>query len=51
VNLLETLATRLVAQCLGDGRVLAAQITVHKPQAPIAHAFDDVAVTVRRERA
>jgi len=51
VNLLETLADRLVAVCLADPRVLAAEVTVHKPHAPIRHRFDDVAVTVRRERA
>jgi 7,8-dihydroneopterin aldolase/epimerase/oxygenase len=50
VNLIETLADRLVGACLADGRVAAATVTVHKPQAPIAHAFADVAVTLRRER-
>jgi 7,8-dihydroneopterin aldolase/epimerase/oxygenase len=50
VNLLETLADRLVAICLRDGRVAAATVTVHKPQAPIPHEFADVAVTVRRTR-
>lgn len=50
VDLLETLAARLVAVCLQDPRVDEAEITVHKPQAPIPLAFDDVAVTVRRGR-
>lgn len=50
VNLLETLAQRLVAVCLADARVAVATVTVHKPQAPIPLAFDDVAVTIRRER-
>jgi 7,8-dihydroneopterin aldolase/epimerase/oxygenase len=50
VNLIETLAARLAATCLDDARVSAATITVHKPQAPIALSFDDVAVTIRRER-
>jgi 7,8-dihydroneopterin aldolase/epimerase/oxygenase len=50
VNLIETLATRLVDACLADTRVDAATVTVHKPQAPIPHAFTDVAVTVRRTR-
>jgi dihydroneopterin aldolase len=50
VNLIETLADRLAAVCLVDGRVAAATVTVHKPQAPIAHDFADVAVTIRRER-
>jgi dihydroneopterin aldolase len=50
VNLLETLAERLVHVCLGDDRVSAATVTVHKPQAPIPLTFRDVAVTIRRER-
>jgi dihydroneopterin aldolase len=50
VNLIETLAERLAAVCLGDARVAAATVTVHKPQAPIPHEFADVAVTVRRTR-
>jgi dihydroneopterin aldolase len=50
VNLIETLADRLAAVCLADARVAAATVTVHKPQAPIPHAFHDVAVTLRRSR-
>jgi dihydroneopterin aldolase len=50
VNLIETLADRLVAACLADDRVTAATVTVHKPGAPIPHAFTDVAVTLRRTR-
>jgi dihydroneopterin aldolase len=50
VNLIETLAQRLANACLADKRVDAVTITVHKPQAPIAHAFGDVAVTIRRAR-
>ena len=50
VNLLETLAARLGAECLADPRVDAATVTVHKPQAPIPLSFADVAATIRRER-
>jgi dihydropteroate synthase len=50
VDLIETLAQRLVGVCLSDPRVRAAQITVHKPQAPIPLDFGDIAVTVRRTR-
>ena len=50
VSLLETLAQRLVDTCLVDSRVLAATVTVHKPQAPIPLTFSDLAVTIRRER-
>jgi dihydroneopterin aldolase len=50
VNLIETLAARLVDACLVDARVEAATVTVHKPQAPITHSFTDVSVMVRRRR-
>lgn len=50
VNLIETLAARLAGVCLADARVRATTVTVHKPQAPIPLTFDDVAVTIRRER-
>jgi 7,8-dihydroneopterin aldolase/epimerase/oxygenase len=48
VDLLETLAQRLADVCLRDPIVHAATVTVHKPQAPIALQFSDVAVTIRR---
>lgn len=51
VNLIETLAERLAAACLLDPHVRWCEVTVHKPQAPIRLAFDDVSVTVRRGRA
>jgi dihydroneopterin aldolase len=50
VNLIETLAHRLLAACLAEQLVKAATVTVHKPQAPIAHTFGDVAVTVTGRR-
>lgn len=50
VALIETLAQRLADVCLSDPRVDAAEVTVHKPAAPIALAFTDVAVTIRRAR-
>lgn len=50
VNLIETLAGRLLDACLADRRVAAATVTVHKPQAPIPHTFTDVSVTMRRAR-
>lgn len=48
VDLLETLATRLAEVCLQDGRVTGAEVTVHKPAAPVPLTFDDVSVTVVR---
>ena len=50
VRLIETLAQRLVAACLSEPGVEEAEVTVHKPHAPIAHSFDDVSVTIRRAR-
>lgn len=50
VDLIETLADRLAAVCLRDSRVDTAEVTVHKPAAPIPLPFTDVAVTVRRSR-
>jgi dihydroneopterin aldolase/2-amino-4-hydroxy-6-hydroxymethyldihydropteridine diphosphokinase len=51
VELLETLAERLARVCVADPRVEAVELTVHKPAAPIAERFEDVAVTIRRTRA
>jgi 7,8-dihydroneopterin aldolase/epimerase/oxygenase len=50
VNLLETLAGRIATACLADARVTSVEVTVHKPNAPIPLTFDDVAVTITRER-
>ncbi|MEP6696805.1 MAG: dihydroneopterin aldolase [Pseudonocardiales bacterium] len=50
VALLETLAQRLADACLADPRVRTAEVTVHKPQAPIPLSFTDVSVTVSRSR-
>ncbi|MCL9761134.1 dihydroneopterin aldolase [Frankia sp. AiPa1] len=49
-NLIETLALRLVDACLRPPRVIRAEVTVHKPAAPIPLVFGDVAVTVARDR-
>jgi dihydroneopterin aldolase len=51
VNLLEALAQRLADVCLANPLVDAVEITVHKPQAELGVPFDDVAVSIRRERA
>lgn len=50
VDLIETLAARLADVALADLRVAAADVTVHKPSAPIPETFADVAVTIRRTR-
>ncbi len=51
VDLIETLAERLAAACLADDKVDQVEVTVHKPSAPIAVPFTDVAATIRRSRA
>ena len=56
VDLLETLASRLLALVMGfgggdqTGIVKKAKVTVHKPNAPIEHEFADVSVTVKAKR-
>lgn len=50
VDLLETLAQRIADVALADERVARVEVTVHKPQAPIALQFDDVSVTISRSR-
>jgi dihydroneopterin aldolase len=50
VRLIETLAERLAEECLAEPAVTEVEITVHKPQAPVPVALDDVAVTISRAR-
>jgi dihydroneopterin aldolase len=50
VDLLETLASRIADAILANELVQIAKVTVHKPSAPIAVPFGDVAVTVHRGR-
>ncbi|MFF1572561.1 dihydroneopterin aldolase [Leifsonia sp. NPDC058292] len=50
VDLIETVAERIAAVVLAHSAVTAAEVTVHKPQAPIEVPFEDVAVRILRER-
>lgn len=50
VDLIETLAARLAGICLEDPLVSSAEITVHKPDAPIEATFADVGITIHRTR-
>lgn len=50
VALIETLAGRLLDVCFVHPRVLEAEVTVHKPHAPVGAVVDDVAVALRRRR-
>lgn len=49
-NLIETVAAEIAEDLMNDKRVHAVEVTVHKPQAPIAQTFADVAVVARRSR-
>lgn len=48
VDLIETLAQRLADLCLEDPRVRRAEVTLHKPGAPIGATFTDVTLTITR---
>jgi dihydroneopterin aldolase len=50
VDLIETLAQRLADVCLAEEPVSWVEVTVHKPEAPIPVAFDDVSLTIHRSR-
>jgi dihydroneopterin aldolase len=50
VDLIETLAQRIADVCLGHEQVASVEVTVHKPHAPIAATFEDVALTIKRSR-
>jgi len=49
VDLIETLAHDLAQIVLNHPQPTAVTVTVHKPQAPVGHPVDDIAVTIRRE--
>ena len=50
VNLVETLCRRIADAVLAFAGVQRVTVTVHKPDAPITVPFDDVTVTITRER-
>lgn len=50
-QLIEAVAGEVAERVLDDPRVAEVEVTLHKPCAPIARSFDDVAVLVRRARA
>ncbi len=51
VDLIETVAERIAGVVLAYESVQRVTVTVHKPEAPIAVPFADVAVTITRGRA
>ncbi len=50
VDLIETVAERIAATALADPAVVAVDVAVHKPQAPVTVPFEDVVVRIRRDR-
>ena len=50
VDLIETVALRMVDVALAAPSVRWVSVTVHKPEAPIAVTFSDVAVTIERSK-
>jgi len=51
VDLIETLAERIAGVVLAHPAAAIAEVTVHKPGAPITVPFGDVSITIVRERA
>lgn len=51
VDLIETLAERIASLVLEQPRASAVGVTLHKPSAPITVPFDDVSISITRERA
>ena len=49
-DLIETVAERVAAAALAYPGVVAVDVRLHKPQAPIPVPFDDVEVAIRRDR-
>ncbi|TRW80041.1 dihydroneopterin aldolase [Mycolicibacterium sp. 018/SC-01/001] len=49
-QLIETVAAEIADDVMGDERVHAVEVVVHKPSAPIPLDFADVAVVARRSR-
>ena len=49
-DLIETVAERIAATVLAHTQVVAVDVAVHKPQAPLTVPFDDVVVSIRRDR-
>jgi 7,8-dihydroneopterin aldolase/epimerase/oxygenase len=50
VDLIEAVALRMVDLCLSRPHVRWASVTVHKPEAPIEVAVEDVSVTIERSK-
>jgi dihydroneopterin aldolase len=51
VDLIETVAQRIADVVLAHRAADRVRVTLHKPSAPISVPFDDVSITITRERA
>lgn len=49
-DLIETVVSEVADQIMTDPRVHAVEVVLHKPSAPIPHAFEDVRVVTARRR-
>ncbi|WP_109525079.1 MULTISPECIES: dihydroneopterin aldolase [Nocardia] len=50
-DLIETVVSEIADDVMTDPRIRAVEVVVHKPSAPIPHAFADVRVVTSRTRA
>jgi dihydroneopterin aldolase len=50
VDLIETLASRVLETVWQFRQAMAATVTVHKPGAPVSQQVEDIAITVTRNR-
>jgi dihydroneopterin aldolase len=50
LNLIEALAEKIAGELLARFPADAVQVTVHKPKAPVQVSFEDIAVSVFRDR-
>ncbi|RMI29276.1 dihydroneopterin aldolase [Nocardia stercoris] len=50
-NLIETVASEIADSVMTDARIAKVEVALHKPSAPIPHAFADVRVVTTRTRA
>ena len=50
VDLIETLASRVLDVVWGFDQAHSAEVTIHKPDAPVEFPVADISVTMRRER-
>jgi dihydroneopterin aldolase len=50
VDLIETVAERIAAVALAHPAADRVRVTLHKPAAPITVPFDDVSITIERQR-